>query len=172
MPSGGPRARSGPAPDPNSARSDARGLILTDLPIEGYQGKPPRFPLPQMDLSFRNEAGLLVEDADGSKSFARRERALWKWVWSTPQAIAWAREPWRHYAVAQWVRQSVICESAGAKAADKTAMLRLADQIGLTPAGLVLNGWKIVAQIAPAEQVSVKPEMVSSRSKMKMVRGG
>lgn len=124
MPRGGARNRSGPQPDPNSSRSDRRGVSLTALPSQGHDGRPPEFPLPR------------------SKA---RELELWRWAWSTPQACAWACEPWRWYTVAMWVRTSVICEGAKATAADKNALHRFADQIGLTPAGLKENGWKIAA---------------------------
>ena len=44
---GGARSRSGPAPDPQSARSDARGLAadVTVLSSKGYKHKPKAFPL-------------------------------------------------------------------------------------------------------------------------------
>lgn len=44
-----------------------------------------------------------------------------------------------------WVRTAVICEGSEATAADKNSLHRFADQIGLTPAGLKENGWKIAA---------------------------
>lgn len=124
MPRGGARNRSGPQPDEASGRSDHRGLKLTALPSEGYDGTPPKFPLGRPKV---------------------REQELWQWAWSTPQACAWEREPWRWHSVAMWVRTAVVCEGSKATAADKNALHRFADQIGLTPAGLKENGWKIAA---------------------------
>lgn len=122
MSRGGARNRSGPQPDPRSGRSDARGFSLNALPPAGYDGEVPNFPLP---------------------SASERERSLWEWAWSTPQAYAWSEEPWRWYTVAEWVRWSVKAEAEDASAAVIAAKIRLADQIGLTPAGLKENGWKI-----------------------------
>jgi hypothetical protein len=122
VPSGGARNRSGPQPDPNSGRSDTRGLVFTALPAEGYRGEIPDFPLP-----------------DGTN----RETELWTTAWRTPQACAWAAQPWRIYSVAQWVRWSVLSEDHESTAANVTAAIRFADQIGMTPAGLKENGWRI-----------------------------
>lgn len=130
MGSGGARNRSGPPIDPNSGRSDARGIVLTALPNEGYRGDPPVFPLP-------------AESA--------RESELWARVWATPQACAWSVQPWRHYTVGQWVRWSVRAEDPEAPAAVVAAVIRFADQIGLTPAGLKENGWAIAADEVAAK---------------------
>ena len=78
MARGGARNRSGPQPDPMSGRSDARGLKFDQLPAEGYDGEVPEFGLP---------------------GATPRELAVWEKLWRTPQAAAWAREPWRHSVV-------------------------------------------------------------------------
>lgn len=122
MPKGGARNRSGPPPDPNSARSDRRGLTLIALPADGYDGKPPTFPLP---------------------SPTARERKVWRDAWRTPQADAWAKESWRWRTIALWVRWSVRMEESDSPASLGAVVHRLADQIGMTPAGLKENGWKI-----------------------------
>jgi len=105
-----------------SARSDQRQLKETVLSAAGYQGKIPKFPLP---------------DA------TERETEVWDQAWRTPQAIQWIQEPWRWRTVALWVRWSVKMEEPEAPAAVAAAATRLADQIGLTPAGLKENGWAI-----------------------------
>lgn len=122
MPPGGARNRSGPLPDPNSGRSERRGLSFTTLPSEGYKGDPPEFPLPDVTI---------------------RELIVWNEAWRTPQAAAWAQEPWRHRTVAMWVRWSVRMEDPEAGASLVAQVIRLADQIGMTPAGLRENGWTI-----------------------------
>lgn len=122
MGSGGARNRSGPRPDPNSAKSERKGLVFTALPAEGYRGAIPAFPLPQATA---------------------RETAVWRAAWRSPQACAWALQPWRHYLIGQWVRWSVRAEAQDATAAMVTAAIRYADQIGMTPAGLKENGWQI-----------------------------
>jgi hypothetical protein len=111
-----------------------------------------------------NKDGDRIDDSAVAMERERRELDLWEWAWSTPQAIAWVDEPWRWYSIASWVRAAVVCESGDAKAADKTAMLRLADQIGLTPAGLALNRWAVGVSGGEAGSTSSAP---GSRSKKK-----
>ncbi|MFE3452394.1 hypothetical protein ACFXJ8_26070 [Nonomuraea sp. NPDC059194] len=97
-------------------------MVFTALPAEGYDGAPPEFPLP------------LPSD---------RELEVWAEAWSTPQAAAWSVQSWRWRAVAMWVRWSVRMEAQDASAALGNVVIRYADQIGLTPAGLKENGWKV-----------------------------
>jgi hypothetical protein len=148
----GQNTNSGPPPDPNSLKSAKRGLVFTALPAGGYAGDVPEFPL---------------------KNRQERELELWEWAWTTPQACAWAREPWRWLSVAMWVRTQMVCESLEATAADKNSLHRFADQIGLTPAGLAFNGWRIAA-----DQLSEKraekapaPSAPTARDRMKALRG-
>lgn len=157
MPRGGARNRSGPAPDPTSGRSDRRGFRLDALPAEGYDGEPPAFPLPRTTVFWEYfEDKQKVREVDEAATKARRDRELelWAWAWRTPQAAAWAREPWRWQTVAMWVRTSALCESSDATAADKNSLHRFADQIGLTPAGLKENGWKIAADEVAAKRAA------------------
>ncbi len=137
---GGARNRSGPQADQNSGRSDRRGLSFTALPSGGFTEKPPEWPFPK-----------------GST----RERAVWRKVWTYPQAAQWIKEPWRWETIAMWVRRKVLAEAPDATAADVTALHRLADQIGLTPAGLKDNGW----QIAADEVASKRAEKPAKQSK-------
>nr|DAJ31981.1 MAG TPA: hypothetical protein [Caudoviricetes sp.]DAW72277.1 MAG TPA: hypothetical protein [Caudoviricetes sp.] len=141
MPSGGARPRSGPPPDPRSGRSDARGISseLRVLPAAGYAGKPPPWPLP---------------------TGATRERALWKKIWRFPQAVAWADEEWRWLTIAHYVRWAVRSEAPGATPSMMTQVLRLADSIGLSPAGLLLNGWTIptTADGSATESAATPPQ--------------
>lgn len=122
MSQGGARNRSGPQPIEGSRTSDRKGYNLSTLPPAGYDGEAPNFPLPLA---------------------SEREEAMWAQVWTTPQACAWSLEPWRWPIVAMYVRTFVVCEGSEATAADKSGLHRFGDQIGLTPAGLKENGWKI-----------------------------
>lgn len=156
MSRGGARNRSGPQPDPNSLKSAKVGFVLTALPAEGYQGDAPEFPLP-----------------DGPRQL--RELELWAWVWRTPQACAWSSQPWRWHTVAMWVRTAVLCESSDATAADKNGLHRFADQVGLTPAGLKENGWKVAAdQVAEKREERKAPTSTRplARDRFKVVGGG
>ncbi len=152
MPRGG-HARSGPPPDPKSGRSERRGLRFDALPAEGYDEEVPNFPLPQM---------------------SSRESTLWDWAWTTPQAKAWSVEPWRWHTVAMWVRTAVVCEAGEATAADKNSLHRFADQIGLTPAGLKENGWRIAADEVGAKRIAAQPvledELDDVRGRLTVVR--
>lgn len=177
MTRGGARNRSGPPPDPNSGRSDRRGLSLTALPNEGFDGEAPDFPLSPavvIDEYFVDKQKVRETDEGATETRREREAELWEWVWCTPQAAAWARESWRWQTVAMWVRTMAICESPDATAADKNALHRFADQIGLTPAGLRENGWAIAAaEIEPqrAPRKGSEPSRKSSRDRMKVVGG-
>lgn len=139
MARGGARNRSGPSPDPNSSRSDARGLRFDALPAEGFQGEAPEFPF----------AGL-----------SDREAEKWASLWRTPQAAAWIREPWRWDTVAMYCRWSVACESPDAPSSALAQIHRLGDQIGMTPAGLRENGWSI-ARDEVAERRESRPAAAS-----------
>lgn len=152
MASGGARNRSGPAPDPNSGRSDRRGFSLTALPNEGYQGEAPTFPLP---------------DA------LDRELEVWLQLWRTPQACAWVRESWRWLNVADLVRLQVRGEALDAPVNIATVVRQLRADLGLTPAGLKENGWAIAADEVAAkasEKADAAPARKSSRDRLSVVK--
>lgn len=148
MPSGGARNRSGPTVDPNSGRSDRRGLKFVTLPAEGHRGEAPAFPLPD-------------ESA--------REAEVWAELWTSPQAAQWAKESWRHRSVAMYARWSVKMEDLDAPSSLGAVVHRLADTIGLTPAGLKENGWQIAAdevaaaRSSKAEKPAAKPAAKPAR---------
>lgn len=152
MARGGARNRSGPRPDPNSLRSAKTGYVLTALPAEGYQGEIPEFPLPDPTA---------------------RETEVWRQAWRTPQAAAWSTQPWRWRTVALWVRWSVRMEDPEAGAALGNVVVRLADQIGMTPAGLKENGWAIAKDEVAEKRAEKTPvRRVSARSRLRVVAGG
>ena len=153
MARGGARNRSGPQADPNSARSERRSFALTALPSGGFDGQVPAFPLSKRRVyrwEFEDKRRFRVLDEESTDRVAEREAELWEWAWRTPQACAWSMESWRWQTVAMWVRTMVVCESDEATAADKGAIHRFADQVGLTPAGLKENGWAIAK---PADSI-------------------
>jgi hypothetical protein len=149
MARGGSRNRSGPQPVEGSRTSDRKGYTLTALPPAGYDGEAPAFPLPLASA---------------------RELEVWAQAWTTPQACAWSLEPWRHRTVALWCRWSVRMEAGDASAALGNVVVRFADQIGLTPAGLKENGWKI-ADPKPAEAASDEPAASVTSIKDRLNRG-
>lgn len=153
MTRGGARNRSGPAPDPNSGRSERRGFKLTALPSEGYDGEVPDFPLPYP---------------------VPRELDVWASLWTTPQACAWSLESWRWMNIADLVRLQVRGEAHDAPVNIATVVRQLRADLGLTPAGLKENGWAIaVDEVASKrEETTEAPTRPSSRSKLKVVSSG
>ena len=143
MASGGARNRSEPPPDPNSGRSDRRGVTLSALPTS-YTGPVPDFPLPDESV---------------------RESEVWAQAWQLPQANAWAlpSESWRVRTVAMWVRLSVRCEDVEAGAALYAQLHRFADQIGLTTAGLTEMGWRVATEDEPAVSPAAQPRRQERR---------
>ena len=133
---GGARNRSGPPADPNSERSEQRGLAFKLLPREGFTGRVPAYPLPDPSA---------------------RERALWKELWRTPQAAMWNVERWRIRIVGMYCRAWVRAEDPESPASVLTQVNRLGDQLGLTPAGLRDNGWRLAV-----DEVATKREKTST----------
>ena len=143
MTRGGARNRSGPQPDPTSARSDARGLKFDQLPAEGYGGEVPQFSLP---------------------GATDREVEVWEGLWRTPQAAAWAREPWRIPDVEMYVRFKVRAEDHESPSSLIAGLIRYKDQLGLTPAGLRENGWSIVRdEVTPKRAERTAPAAPARR---------
>lgn len=171
----GINTNSGPPPDPNSLKTARRGLTFTALPAEGYTGDAPAFPLPRVpvyDIWFEGKERHKELDLEATENRFDREAELWAWAWRTPQAAVWAMELWRQHPVALWVRTAAICESGDATAADKNSLHRFADQIGLTPAGLAFNGWKVAAdQLAERRaEKAPAPKAPTARDRLKAVR--
>lgn len=133
MARGGARTRSGPAPDPNSGRSDARGIQLTALPSAGYKGRPPGL-----------NQYLIKPTA--------RHRKIWTQLWSTPQAAAWSLEPWRWPIVADLVKYVERTDHPDCPASYATSVRQLRDDLGLSAAGLKANGWAIATDEVKAKR--------------------
>lgn len=151
MSRGGARNRSGPQPDPGSARSDARGLKFRVLPVEGYSGKVPAFPIPSL---------MTDDERPKVDPVSKREKVLWREAWRSPQAVVWAVESWRWPVLAEMCRLQATVELNPSRSAALVGQLhRHRDQLGLTPAGLRENGW----QIGGVEGVSSSEPVRSSR---------
>lgn len=121
MPSGGARARSGPAPDPNALRRDRKddaGWVV--LPAEGYAGEIPAFPL--------------IDESD-------LELEYWAELWRKPQAVMWARLGMRRQ-VAAYVRAFAESVVPDASAGLKTAVLRMEGELGISVPGMHSLRWK------------------------------
>lgn len=154
MASGG-HARSGPAKQEGSARSEALGYKLTELPAEGYGGEIPDWPL----IPAASEV----------------EQAYWERAWRTPQACIWSRQEFRWLIpdVARWVRLTVRCDVPDAAATLLARLPSAEDKIGMTTAGLARFGAKIKPDEVAAkrdEKAAIKP--ASSRDRLEVAPGG
>ena len=181
MPAGSPRPAGGRMPDPSSDAFQKRAAGLFALPAAGYRRRHPKFPLlPYVVMvEYQDEDGRHREkDVDASERWNRRESEVWDELWHLPQGFAWSRPQYKYlqHSVALYVRQYVLCESSGARAADRTTLCRYADVIGLTPQGLRINGWRIVADEVEKPKRSVKPDgklvpFPSARERFAQMRG-
>lgn len=153
MTSGGARARSGPAPDPNALRRDRKDDAGWEtLPAGGYDGPVPAFPLP-----------VALE----------AEVELWSTLWAKPQAAMWAKLG-LEYEVAAYVRAFLESVEAEASAGLKTAVLRMSAEIGLSLPGMHSLRWKFSEdELADRrdEGVSAPRPMSSMRDRLKAVNG-
>lgn len=146
MTSGGARNRSGPAADPKSFRSEAKGLVFSRLPVGGFEGEVPEFPVP---------------DAAG------RILSVWASLWRTPQAAAWAVQPWRWSHVADLARLMVLVEDPDTPVGAYTHLRQARADLGLTPAGLIENGWAIAEDEVAERRDEVSAGRQSSRDRSK-----
>lgn len=123
MASGGARARSGPAPDPNALRRERDAGEWTVLPAEGREGATPEWPLFDQTI---------------------RESELWDRLWRSPQALMWERYG-QALEVALYVRRFSEAEALESKVTLSTLVRQMADSLGLTTPGLRANRWRISA---------------------------
>lgn len=124
MPSGGARARSGPAPDPNALRRDRKDdAAWVVLPAEGRLGDTPEWPL------------------DGQSV---RESELWESEWRRPQAVMWERNG-AVLEVALFVRRLAEAEKPGAATNLATLVKQLMESLGISQDGLHRRHWSIAS---------------------------
>lgn len=145
MPSGGPRARSGPAPDPNALRRDRKDdAAWITLPANGFAGEIPSWPF-----------GLANDD----------EPNVWAELWRKPQAVMWSKLG-LEMQVAAYVRAFLESVEPKASAGLKTAVLRMEGELGLSLPGLGQLRWRFSEdelaerRVAP---VSARPSAMKSR---------
>lgn len=148
MPSGG-HARSGPAPDPNSARSERRGRGdgWTELPAKPGV-RVPKFPL------------------DGKTP---GENTLWLALWKKPQAAMWARLGLT-YQVAHYCRIFLQATEPGAPASLTTAVLRQEDTLGLSTVGLAALRWRIKIDEVGAQRATAAAPVVERAAPVRRLR--
>lgn len=153
MPSGGARARSGPAPDPNALRRDRKSdASWTTLPAAGRKGKAPRWPL--IDPS-------------------PRELELWAKFWKMPQALIWEQNG-QEFQVAMHVRTLGEAEVAGANTNLRTLLRQQSGELLLTIPAMHAARVKIAQDESAEKEASVAaaPVRLSARDRLKIVNGG
>lgn len=147
MVSGGARARSGPAPDPNALRRDRKddaGWVT--LPAGGFSGPVPVWPL-------------------GSASAV--EADLWESLWRKPQGFMWAKLG-LEFEVAAYVRAFLESVEPEASAGLKTAVLRMAAELGLSLPGMHSLRWKFSEdELAEKRDERVPGRQVSARDRFR-----
>lgn len=173
MPRGGARVNSGPPPDPNALRRDRKedkqGWTL--LPAGGRPGDAPSWPL--VELSHDGESD---DAALHAVALQERELEIWAKVWATPQAVVWERLGWL-LEVALYVRLLAAAErSADTKSLAEARMW--SDRLGLNPAAMLRNRWKIADDELGARRGSTPSGTRSNRGSstrdraLKAVNGG
>lgn len=149
MASGGARARSGPAPDPNALRRDRdKAGEWIDLPSAGREGDPPEWPF------------------DGVR---QSELDLWAELWAKPQAVEWQRNR-QELEVALLVRAISTAQGEKSTAADGSLVQRKMNDLGLTVPGLRANRWRIRDGGALAASQVSRARSMSARERLKVVK--
>lgn len=128
MTSGGARARSGPAPDPNALRRERDGSEWITL-----RPRPDDAPVPAWPLT-RQSA---------------RERVVWAREWSRPQANEWERLG-LDTEVAMYVRLMVESERRGARTEARNLLMRAQEHLGVSIPGMARNKWRMPVPEAAA----------------------
>lgn len=140
---GGARSNSGPPPDPNSRRQQTKAQASgwLELPAGGREGDPPAWPF----------AATMPGEAEA-----------WADLWAKPQAVAWESTGTDVRVVATYVRRSVESET---DPKSSTEARQLAAALGLDPASMLRNRWRIkgddleekrVAKSAPRKRRALK----------------
>lgn len=149
MPSGGARARSGPAPDPMALRRLRDEGEWTTLPSAGGLPCAPVWPL---------------------SGQSDRECALWVHLWLVkPQALMWERLGLELEA-AMYVRRLAEAETPMSPVNLSTLVRQMADSLGLTTPGMRANRWRIappVETVKPAERARSASQ--SARNRLRVI---
>ena len=179
MPSGGSRARSGPAPDPRSGASDRKGLKFKSLPAKGYDGDAPEFPLKkQLRFYVYYEDKQRIREVDDAATDAFREAELeyWFWAWRTPQAALWATDQWAWVvpAVADWCRLKAMTTDPDCPTAIWTAIRQREGDILLSNDALLRAGYTVATdEVGERREQAAEPaNRGGSRGRLKAVGDG
>lgn len=120
-----------------------RGVLV--LPAEGRKGRTPAWPL-------------------GDSPVAAEERALWRDLWKTPQAVEWERLGWTRV-VARYAR-AVISAETNMEPTVMSEARQLEDRLGLTPKAMRLLLWTISVDEVAQKRVETS---VGARKRIRAV---
>ena len=119
------------------------------LPAEGFKGTVPVFPL-QGELDVESE--------------------LWAVLWRKPQAFMWAKLG-LEYEVAAYVRAFIESVEPEAVSGLKTAVLRMAAEVGLSLPGMHSLRWKFAEDELQKKRAAPATKVVSARDRLKALNG-
>jgi hypothetical protein len=119
-----------------------RGVLV--LPAEGRKGRTPAWPL--------------------GDSPTAMERALWRDLWKTPQAVEWERLGWTRV-VARYAR-AVISAETNMEPTVMSEARQLEDRLGLTPKAMRLLLWTISVDEVAQKRVETS---VGARKRIRAV---
>lgn len=141
LPAGGREGRAPRWPLPDNPRLTAKVDLEQDAIEELEQKELDEGGLSRSDSTklTRAKQRLAIAEAE-LKAIRDTEKALWRELWRTPQAVEWDRLKWTRE-VAQYVRHKAAAE-CGSLDESKEARLR-AEALGLTPTGLRKLMWTI-----------------------------
>lgn len=122
------------------------------LPVEGFGGEAPDFPLTEATAG---------------------ELAFWDELWRKPQAVMWDRLG-LHWEVAAYVRAFLESTGRESSAGLKTAVLRMAAEIGLSLPGMHSLRWKFSEDelAAKREDAAVVSVPAGARDRLRALGGG
>lgn len=181
--------------------SDRDGWTL--LPAGGYAGEIPEWPLlddvtlaSARDVALSraeqlaDELAAAVDKAERSKLRRQLDQVnervavldrqidaqrsleleVWSSVWRTPQASVWEQQGWLRD-VAQYVRHKVLGELGSLK--DATEARQWSDRLGLNPAAMLRNRWRVAAdEVAAHRAAPAVAGRTSARDRFKVVPDG
>lgn len=126
-----------PGPRPNPSKPGSRykaSRAAVVLPAEGCDLPAPKLPT--------------------GRRWSAPERALWKELWSSPQATQW--DDSAAVVVASYVVFTGAVMAGTAAAWQAQEARHLADRLGLTPSGLASLGWRIAERGEIADVVPLR----------------
>lgn len=167
----------GPAPkDPAARRRRNKAPELLELPAK-RTGRAPKFPLdpmPPRRVALPPGATeavfdrLRAEATAEAKALRTAELAVWRDVWTRPQAVAWEADGVDLGVVARYCRFRAAAELRLDQRLASEAR-QLEDRLGLSPMALKRLGWKVATdELAPRR--TTKPAKARTSSNPRRVR--